>query len=464
VATPEILRHSLSELAELIEQREVSPVEAAEACLHQIDAHDGEINAFRLVLAERALERARAAESEIASGAYRGPLHGVPVAVKDLLDMRGTTTPAGSLVLAERIASEDSAVVERLERAGAIILGKTHMPEFAYSPASNNAHYGVVQNPWNRERDTGGSSSGSGAALAAGMCFGATGSDTGGSIRMPSALCGLAGLKPTHGLVSAYGAQTLSWSLDHVGPMTRTVRDNAHMLDVMAGYDPRDSRTRRIPTGSYASAVDRGVAGLRIGKIVADGWDDGYPTPAVRRGVDAGLEALAAAGAVVEEIELPELRYLNTLNLVILNVEAAAYYESYLRERWDDVSQWTRDRLVGAYALGPVDFVQAQQARAALRRRVGELTASFDLLALPGVPHEAPPIGQVEQNGRYCGPFNCLGWPAVVVPAGLGEHGLPVSLQLAGKPWQEAAVLRAAHVVERDGPWQGGRLSPLLAG
>jgi aspartyl-tRNA(Asn)/glutamyl-tRNA(Gln) amidotransferase subunit A len=464
VATSEILQQSLSELAGLIARRDVSPVEATEACLRQIETHDSEINAFRLVLGERALERARTAEAEIAAGGYRGPLHGVPVAIKDLMDMRGTTTPAGSLVLAGRVAEEDSAVVELLEQAGALILGKTHMPEFAYSPASNNAHYGVVQNPWNRERDTGGSSSGSGAALAAGMCFGATGSDTGGSIRMPSALCGLAGIKPTHGRVSAFGAQTLSWSLDHIGPMARTVRDCALMLDAMAGYDPRDSRTRRVPAGGYAAALDQGVAGLRIAKIVDDGWNDEYPTPAVRRGVDACAEALGAAGAVVEELALPELRDLNTINLVILNVEAAAYYEAFLRDRWDDVSQWSRDRLIGAYALSPVDFVQAQQARAALRRRVKELTAGFDLLALPGVPHEAPLIGVVEQNGRYCGPFNCLGWPAMVVPSGLGEHGLPVSLQLVGKPWREAAVLRAAYLAERHGPWQGGRLSPVLAG
>lgn len=463
MATPELLRLSLDELAERIRAREISPVEALDACLEQIAAHDDEVNAFRVVTEGRAREQAERAEQEIAGGSYRGPLHGVPLAVKDLMDMRGETTPAGSLVLADRVAAEDSAGVERLEAAGGVIVGKTHMPEFAYSPASNNQHYGVVQNPWNRERDTGGSSSGTGAALAAGMCFGATGSDTGGSIRMPSALCGLAGIKPTHGLVSAFGAQTLSWSLDHIGPMARMTQDIAHMLDTMAGYDPRDSRTRQISVGGFAAALEQGVAGLRVGKVIDDGWDDDYPTPAVQKGVDDGVAALADAGAEVIELELPELRDLNTLNLAILNIEATAYYERFLRDRWDDVSQWARDRLIGAYAYGPVDFVQINQARAVLRARIEELMADIDLLALPGVPHEAPPIGITEQNGRLCGPFNTLGWPAAVVPVGLGEHDVPVSLQLAGKPWQDATVLRAAHAVDLHGPWQG-RMSPLLAG
>ncbi len=463
MTTPEILRLSLSQLAEKIARREVSPVEVLDACLEQIEAHDGDVNAFRLLTTERAREQATRAESEIADGNYRGPLHGIPLAVKDLMDMKGTTTPAGSIVLADRVAGEDSAVVARFDAAGAVIVGKTHMPEFAYSPGSNNAHYGTVQNPWNRAHDTGGSSSGSGAAVAAGMCFGATGSDTGGSIRMPSALCGLVGIKPTHGLVSAHGAQTLSWSLDHVGPMTRSVRDAAQMLDVMASLDPRDTRTRDVPAGNHSATLDNGVAGLRIAKIVDDGWGDEYPTPAVRRGVDDGLAALAAAGAEVSEISLPQIRDLNTINLAILNIEAAAYYEPFLRDRWDDVSQWTRDRLIGAYAFSPTHFVCAQQARAEMRAQIEAAMRNVDLLALPGVPHEAPPIGVVKQNGRYCGPFNALSWPAIVVPVGLGDGGLPVSLQLVARPWRDAVALRAAYAVEQDGPWQG-RLSPVLAG
>lgn len=455
------LARPLADVAADIGARKISPLELVRECLSLIQERDEEINAFRLVLADRAEDLARRAEADIGAGEYLGPLHGIPVAVKDLMDMRGTTTPAGSKVLADRVAGEDSEVVARLQRAGAIIIGKTHMPEFAYSPASNNAHYGPVRNPWNLERDTGGSSSGSGAAVAAGMVFGATGSDTGGSIRMPSSLCGLVGIKPTHGRVSARGAQTLSWSLDHIGPMTRTVRDGAIMLDAMAGYDPGDSRTRPVPAGGYTQSLEAGVVGLRVAHIVEDGWDDDVTTPAVWRGVAESVEALKSAGAVVSELSLPELRDLNTINLTILNIEAAAYYEPYLRDRYDEVSQWTRDRLLGAYAFSPVDTVQVMQVRAKLRRRVEGLLAQFDLLALPGVPHEAPPLGQVYQNGRYSGPFNALGWPAVVVPSGLGENGLPVSVQLVGRPWRERTVLRAARIVERDGPWQA-RLAPGL--
>lgn len=455
------LQRSITDVAASIEARELSPVELVGATLEAIERLNPTLNAYRLVLGDRAYDQARKAEADIGAGEYRGPLHGVPIAVKDLMDLEGTTTPAGSIVLAERESETTSEAVGLLERAGAVIVGKTHMPEFAYSPASNNAHYGVVRNPWHLERDTGGSSSGSGSAVAAGLAFGATGSDTGGSIRMPSALCGLAGLKPTYGRVSARGAQTLSWSLDHIGPMTRTVRDAAIMLDAMAGYDSGDTRTRRVRAGGYAAAVDQGVNGLRVARVVNDGSDDDVTTPAVVKGVDGAMDALRSAGAVVSDLELPELRDLNTVNLTILNIEAAAHYEPYLRDRYDDVSEWARDRLLMAYAFSPVDFVRAQQARATLRRRVEEIFEQYDILALPSVPHEAPPLGQAHQNGRYCGPFNALGWPAMAVPSGLGEHGLPVSVQLAARPWRERTVLRAAAVVERDGPWQG-RLSPVL--
>ncbi|MFW6075146.1 MAG: amidase [Chloroflexota bacterium] len=455
------LRTSLADLSLAIGSREVSPLEITRKTLAEIERRNPELNAFRLVLADEAEESARQAENDIAAGAYRGPLHGVPVAVKDLMDMRGTTTPAGSKVLADRVASEDSEVVARLKRAGAIIVGKTHMPEFAYSPASNNEHYGPVHNPWNLEHDTGGSSSGSGAAVAAGLAFGATGSDTGGSIRMPSSMCGLVGLKATYGRVSARGAQTLSWSLDHVGPMTRTVRDAALMLDVMAGYDPGDIRTRRVRAGGYTESLEAGVVGMRVGRIVEDGWDDNATTPAVLNGVDRGVAALKEAGAVVVDLALPEIRDLNELNLTVLNLEAAAYYERYLSDRYDDIGQWTRDRLLGAYAFSPTTFIQVMQARTRIRRRVERLLAQFDLIALPGVPHEAPPLGQVNLNGRYMGPFNTLGWPAIVVPTDLGEGNLPVSMQLVGKPWRERTLLRAARTVERDGPWNG-RTAPVL--
>jgi aspartyl-tRNA(Asn)/glutamyl-tRNA(Gln) amidotransferase subunit A len=454
MADRSLLRRPLHEVAPLIQQRELSPVELTTLSLEAIEQTNPTQNSFRLVMAERALEAARTAEAEIAGGAYRGPLHGMPIAVKDLMDIAGETTAAGSKVLADRVATEDSEAVRLLREAGAVITGKTSMPEFAFSPASNNQHYGPVPNPWNAERDSGGSSSGSGAAVASGLVYGATGSDTGGSIRMPATLCGIVGLKPTFGRVSAAGAVTLSWSLDHIGPMTRTVLDAAIMLDVLAGYDAGDARTRRVPAGGYADAVEGGVAGLRVALISDDGGGT-MGTPAVLNGLAAGVATLEAAGASVEQVVVPEMAEFSALYGALLVIEAAAYYERFLRERPDDLGEFARDRLLLAYAYSPAFFVQGSQARAALRRRIEERLAGYDLVVVPGMPHEAPPIGVVQQNTRYTGPFNALGWPAIVVPVGLGADNLPVAIQIAARPWQEPLVIRAGRVVERDGPWQG---------
>lgn len=453
-----LLQQSIADVAALVERREVSSAELTRATLDAIEQHNPTLNAYITVLAERATAKAATADGEIAAGRYRGPLHGVPIAVKDLMAMRGTHTRAGSIVLGDEPDGEDSEVIRRLEEAGAIIVGKAHMPEFAYSPASNNAHYGTVCNPWNLEHDTGGSSSGSGSAVAAGLAFGATGSDTGGSIRMPAALCGLTGLKPTFGLVSASGAVSLSWSLDHIGPMTRTVRDAALMLDVMAGHDPEDSRTRPHVIGGYAAAVDRGVNGLKVALLTDDGGGS-LGTDAVLAGMAAGIAALKAAGASVTEVAIPELSDLGAINGAILTVEASSYHEHFLRDRPDDLGQWTRDRMLGTYSFGPTSFVQFQQARSVLREKVLERLAGFDILALPGMPYEAPPIGVNRTNTRFTGPFNALGWPAIVVPTGLGEGGLPVSMQLVAGPWQEQLLFRAAQVVERDGPWKTGKVA-----
>jgi aspartyl-tRNA(Asn)/glutamyl-tRNA(Gln) amidotransferase subunit A len=454
MADRSLLHRPLYEVAALVERREVSPVELTSLSIDAIEQSNPAQNAFRVIMADRALEVARVAESEIANGTYRGPLHGISIAIKDLMDIAGETTPAGSIVLADRVATEDSEAVRLLRDAGAVITGKTSMPEFAFSPGSNNQHYGPVPNPWNPEHDSGGSSSGSGAAVASGLVYGATGSDTGGSIRMPSTLCGIVGLKPTFGRVSARGAVTLSWSLDHIGPMTRTVRDAAIMLDALAGYDPGDGRTRRVPAGGYAGVVEGGVSGLRVAVISDDGGGQ-MGTPAVMDALAAGVATLEAAGARVEPVAVPEMADFAALYGALLVIEAAAYYEPFLRERPDELGEFARDRLLLAYAYSPAFFVQGSQARAALRRQIEERLAGFDLVAIPGMPHEAPPLGVVQQNTRYTGPFNALGWPAIVVPVELGANNLPVAIQIAARPWQEQLVIRAGRVVERDGPWQG---------
>lgn len=459
MSSGDLLQQPLSDIASQVRHRQVSSAELVDLSLAAIEQHNPTLNAFITVLDQEARQAAAEADREVADGNYRGPLHGVPVAVKDLMGMRGTHTRAGSIVLGDEPDAEDSETVRRLREAGAVIVGKTHMPEFAYSPASNNHHYGPVRNPWNLEHDTGGSSSGSGSAVAAGLVYGATGSDTGGSIRMPAALCGLVGLKPTFGLVSARGAVSLSWSLDHIGPMTRTVHDAAIMLDVMAGHDPGDSRTRPVPAGGYAFSVDEGVPGLRLAVLTDDGGGS-LGTDAVLAGLNAGVKALEDAGMSVTEVGMVELGDIGLINQQILVLEATAYYEHILRDHPDKLGQWTRDRMLGGYANSPTAFVQLQQARAVLRRQIEEKLKDVDILVLPGMPYEAPPLGVNRTNTRFTGPFNALGWPAIVVPTGLGENGLPVSMQLVGQPWTERMLFAAARVVERDGPWQGGRRPP----
>lgn len=425
---------------------EVSPVELTEQALARIAKQDPTLNAFQLVLAEQALVAARKAEREIVAGNYRGPLHGVPVAVKDLLALAGTPTTAGSRILADWTPNFDSAAVERLRAAGAIIVGKTRMSEFAYSPGSNNAHYGPTRNPWNLERDTGGSSSGSGAAVAAGLAFGALGSDTGGSIRIPAALCGIVGLKPTFGRVSLFGAVTLSWSLDHLGPMTRSVADAAIMLEALAGEDRRDPRTRSGPN-PVPTNLDAGVRGLRIGVLGDDGSDAPLAAADVLDAWRAGLAALERNGAELIALDLPEMQALRTLYRVILAQEAAAYHEPFLREHLDEYGEFPRQRLLASYAYGSNAFVRAEQGRLAVRRRFDAIFEWVDLLSTPTMPAGAPPLG-VPASTAFTGPFNALGWPAITVPVGLTADGLPIGLQLAGKPWDEATVLRAARVVE----------------
>jgi len=435
----------------------VSPVALTEVMLERIAQYDPALNAYQMVLADGARVAAREAEREIAAGHYRGPLHGVPVAVKDLLAMAGLPTTAGSKVLADWEPAEDAEAVRRFKEGGAVIVGKTRMSEFAYSPASNNAHYGPTHNPWHLDRDTGGSSSGSAAAVAAGLAYAALGSDTGCSIRTPSALCGLVGLKPTHGRISLAGAITLSWSLDHLGPMVRSVRDAALLLSLLAGYDPRDIRTRRGAIPDFTVGLEAGVRGLRIGAVRDDGSPGDPPTPEATAAWEAGLDALREAGAEIIDLALPELEDLRVVGSAIIGLEALTYHEPTLRNRPQDLGQFPRDRLMVSYAYGPNADVQAQQMRAMLRARLDRLWERIDLLSTPALAYGAPPLGEPRSNTRFMIPFNALGWPAIVVPSGLTGDGLPLATQIIGRPWDEATVLRAARAVERFGPWGGRR-------
>jgi aspartyl-tRNA(Asn)/glutamyl-tRNA(Gln) amidotransferase subunit A len=437
---------TLAQIAQLIRARQLSPVELLERTLERVARRDPALNAYQLVLAERARAAAARAEREIAAGDYRGSLHGVPIAVKDLLDVAGTPTTAGSKILAGRVADADATAVARLEQAGAVIVGKTRLSEFAYSPGSNNAHYGPTRNPWSADHDTGGSSSGSAAAVAAGLAYAALGSDTGGSIRIPASLCGVVGLKPTFGRISLHGVAPLAWSLDHLGPLTRSVGDAALLLEVLAGADPRDRRTAGAAPFA-AAGLDGDLRGLRVGVLGDDGSGGPLGSDEALAAWRAGLAALERGGAELVPVDLPELEALRWLNGALLAIEASALHLPWLRARLDDYGEFPRQRLLAAFVYAPGAFVRAQQARAALRERCDALFERVDLLCTPSQPGAATPLGAPAYT-TFTGPFNILGWPAISVPAGLTAAGLPLGLQLAGRPWDDTTVLRAAWAVE----------------
>lgn len=439
--------YTIMGVAEEFRKRTLSSVEVVEWALEQIAEKDARLNAFQIVMAESALADARAADAEIRAGTIRSPLHGVPIAVKDLFDVAGYPTAAGSRIRAGVMASSDSTVVARLRAAGAIIIGKTRMSEFAYSPGSNNAHYGPTANPYNPERDSGGSSSGSAVAVSTVMAYAAIGTDTGGSIRIPAAHCGIVGLKPTHGRVSLAGGFPLSWSLDHAGPLARSVADAAVVLQAIAGPDPRDHRTLRPESPFTVSGLLDDIDQVRIGLLTADGSGQAMTDAAGLAAMQRVADALAERGATVIPIDVPELEALRLLNPALLAIEAAALHLPWLRSRLDEYGEFMRQRILAAFIYSPVDAVRVQQARANLRRRVAERLAGIDVLITPVTPGPAPALG-VPTPTSFTGPWNFLGWPALSLPTGRDENGLPRAAQLIARPWCESLLLRVAQHAE----------------
>ncbi|TVR72365.1 MAG: amidase [Sphaerobacteraceae bacterium] len=439
---------SIVEVAGMLKRREVSSYELTVQAIERISERDPVLNAFQSVITGQALKAARRADQEMEAGIELGPLHGVPIAIKDLMAKRGTVTTAGSLIHAGRVTDYDADSVERLEAAGAVIVGKTRMSEFAFSPGSNNEHYGPTRNPWNLERDTGGSSSGSGASVADGLVYGAIGSDTGGSIRMPAALCGIVGLKPTFGRVSLYGVDSLAWSLDHLGPMTRTVADAALMMNVLAGHDTRDVRTRRVPVPDYTANLNDGVQGLRIGVLTDDGSSGPMASNEVMDAWHQSLRMLRDQGAELVEIAMPELDALRLVNGAVVRNEAAVYHQANLAAKYDLYSRFMRQRVMSAYAASPTSLGRANQVRALLRRACDRIWSQVDVLSTPAMAYEAPMLGDPSRNTLFTGPFNTLGWPAAVIPIRVSDNNLPLSSQIIGKPWDDARVLRVAHSLE----------------
>ena len=450
---------TISEAAELLRHQELSPVELTQAFLQRIEATDGELHSFITVLKDQALADARTAEAEILRGEYKGPLHGIPFALKDLYDTAGVRTTSGSRVDIDRVPTEDATTTARLKAAGAILLGKLAMHEFALGGPDFTTPFAPARNPWNLDHVTGGSSSGSGAAVAAGQCMGALGSCTGGSIRGPASLCGIVGLKATYGRVSRFGVVTLSWSQDHCGPMTWTVEDAAHMLQAIAGYDPKDPTTSSAPVPDYSLALREDIKGLTIGVPRHFFFaPDANVNPEVLAIVDRGLKVLQELGANLEEVTIPSLEYVRAANSVIMLSEAYAFHERNLKSRPQDFGEMVRARFRIGGLFSASDYVQAQRCRKLVKREFAEVLQSVDLLAMPTMTQPAPAFEGYDATSTargpsFTAPFNLTGLPAISVPCGFTASGLPVGMQIAGKPFDEPGVLRAAYTYQQHARW-----------
>ena len=436
---------TIAEASDLLRRKQISPVELTTACLARIEQLNPSVNAFITVMHDSALREARAAEAEIGAGNWRGPLHGIPIGLKDLIDTAGVKTTCGSALFANRIPAEDAEIVRRLKSAGAVVIGKQNMQEFAYGGTSTSSYFGPVRNPWDVDRIAGGSSGGSAAAVASGMCFGAIGTDTGGSVREPAAFCGIVGLKPTYGRVSTRGVFPLSQSLDHVGPLCRSVMDTALLLQAIAGYDRLDTTSVDWPVDSYADAVNAQVK-PRIG-IVRQPYFDGLDSE-IENAMNDALRQLNDLTTDLLEVELPPTPS------AVQGPEVYAVHSKYFTESPELYGRWIQERLKQAAAINTVTYIEARQELDRVRRSVGEIFSKVDLLITPTTP--VPPITIDEALNmspdpagelwlRNTRPFNAYGLPTISIPCGLTRAGLPIGLQIAGPNFSEARVLSFAH-------------------
>ncbi|MBM3223139.1 MAG: amidase [Candidatus Tectomicrobia bacterium] len=453
--------YTIAELAALFKGQHLSPVEVTQSMLRRIEQLDGRLQSYATVMAEQALAAATRAEREIQAGVYRGALHGVPIAVKDLCYTRGVRTMGGTKALAGHMPRFDATVVARLEAAGAVLLGKLHLTEGAMG--GYNPDFAIPVNPWHPERYTGASSSGSGVATAAGLCFGSLGSDTGGSIRFPAAACGIVGLKPTWGRVSRYGVLALAESLDHVGPMTRSTLDAAIMLHAIAGADPCDPTTLCTPIPDLVGTIATGIQGVRVG------FDEHYVShdvdPEVAEAVVAGVHALESLGAVVVPVRLPDLEpYLEAWPILCTAEAAAAHAATYPAQR-EAYGPWFRGWLDLGLGVSGVAYARANNLRAACNSLLQRVWQSIDVLACPAMPTPAFPVtpaglyGPMSTRGfdmsrlRFTAPYNFNGAPTLTVPCGINREGLPLSLQFVGSTCSEALLCRLGYAYEQATPW-----------
>ena len=455
-----LLDGSLEEAALALRSRSVAALELTEASLTRIAAREPELNAFITVTGDDARRRARAADG-------RGALAGAPIALKDLFDVAGVPTTGGSKIFATNVPAVDGEIARRLFGAGGIDIGKTNLHEWAFGVTTDNPHFGPTRNPWALDRIPGGSSGGNGAALSAGLCFGAIGSDTGGSIRIPASLCGIVGLKPTYGRVSLRGAIPLAWSLDHPGPMARTVRDTAVLLQIIAGYDPRDPVSVDVPVDDYLADIEGGVRGSRIGVVRGRFFErlnaNEQPANDVAAAVREATAVLAAEGARVEDIELPRTDELRETQRVIIGTEAFAYHRDRIGANRTAYGADVAQRIdVGAKNTGG-EYAAARRTRDELRRTYGDTLGAWDAIVLPTTPITAPlregqdAVAAAAALTAYTSPFNLTGLPAISVPCGFDANGLPIGLQLVSAPWAEARLLRVARAYERATSWHERR-------
>ena len=450
---------TIREAGDLIRREELSPVELVRAFLDRIEAKDGQLHSFITLLKEEALAAAQSAEAEILGGRYRGPLHGIPVGLKDIYGTAGVRTTSGSWVDLERVPDEDSTVAVKLKAAGAILLGKLTTYEYALGGPDFTTPFPPARNPWNLDHIPGGSSSGSAAAVAAGLCMGAMGSCTGGSIRSPASLCGIVGLKATYGRVSRNGVVTLSWSQDHCGPMTWTVEDAALMLQAIAGYDPKDPTTRTEPVPEYSMALREDIQDLTIGVprhyFFSPGPDVNGEVLAT---VEKALEVLQELGAKIEEVTIPSLEYVRSANIIIMLSEAYAFHKRNLLTRPQDFGEMVRARfrIGGLFSAG--DYIQAQRVRQLAKREFAEVLQRVDVLVTPTMSGPAPPFegfdpASTVRGPMFTAPFNLTGLPAISIPCGFTSSDLPVGMQVAGRAFEESTVLRVAYTYQQHARW-----------
>jgi aspartyl-tRNA(Asn)/glutamyl-tRNA(Gln) amidotransferase subunit A len=451
------LPSSILELSESIRLRTISPVELTRECLARIEKFDPLLNAFVTVTAESALAQAGAAEKEILHGKWRGPLHGIPIGLKDLMDVAGVPTTAASALFKERVPSEDAAVVHRLKAAGAVLLGKQNLHEFAFGGSSVISYFGEVHNPWHVTRIAGGSSGGSAAAVAACLGYAAIGTDTGGSVREPAAFCGIVGLKPTYGRVSTRGVIPLSWSLDHVGPLTRTVSDAALVLQAIAGHDSADIASSNVPVPDYLLSMRQSSKALRVGVAQSYFFED--IDPEVGRAVSEAVSELRKITSEVREVSTP----VNS-DSRLLTAEAYAYHAEYVAKSPKLYQPETLRRIRTGAKVGTPEYIRLHRAMEESRRSIEDLFKSVDLVVTPTVPVSAPTIATLREDPgtlrsreilmlRNTRPINTWGVPAVSVPCGFTVDGLPIGLQIIGPPWREDWVLQLAYAYEQATEW-----------